>query len=138
MWANEIYSVELPEKIRKNSSIVHFEMVNILVALNMWKDQWKHKFIKFYVDNQAVVTVCSSLYTRDSILATYVRNIWLLTSLYDIKNSVLHIPGKENCIADILSRWENSLAQKSKLYTMLPDHKWNTVPDSVFDVNTEI
>ena len=113
-------------------------MVNILVALNVWKNQWKHKFIKFYVDNQAVVTVCSSLYTRDSSLATYVRNIWLLTSLYNIKISVMHIPGKENCIADMLSRWENSPQQNVKLATMLPSHKWIMVPKSVFDVNTEI
>ena len=45
---------------------------------------------------------------------------------------------KENCIADMLSRWENFPQQKIKLATILPDHKWVRVPESGFDVNTEV
>ena len=40
--------------------------------------------------------ICKSCYTgtTDSELATYVRNIWLLTAIHDIQLVVVHIQGK--------------------------------------------
>ena len=72
---NHIYSEKIPEQIRIGECIVHFEMINILVALNIWKCQWHSKEITFYVD------ICKNGNTTDSLLATYAGNIWLLTAV---------------------------------------------------------
>ena len=57
--------------------------------------------IKCY--NLAVVQVPQD--GRDSQLATIARNIWMVTSLFNIQFSISHIAGKDNAIADLLSRW---------------------------------
>ena len=37
------------------------------------------------------------------------RNVWMLTANYVIELQVVHIPGKINVKADILSRWFNNI-----------------------------
>ena len=72
VWANEIYSIALPAKLKADRhSITHFEMINILVALKLWAERWQHKHINLNMDNQDVVTICNTGYTRDTELATY-------------------------------------------------------------------
>ena len=57
VWGNAVYSVDIPSHIKQNSNIVHFEMVNIIIALQVWKNHWQHKHVHFRVDNEAVVTI---------------------------------------------------------------------------------
>ena len=138
VWGDHVYSIEIPEEIKEKASIVHFEMINILVALKIWAKRWQHKYIRFLVDNEAVVTICGSSYTRDAKLAEYVRNIWLVTSLHDIKISVIHIAGKRSCTADLLSRWTDSKEQHCKLKELVPDYSWEEIPTNIFHTNTDI
>ena len=42
--------------------------------------------------------------TRDLTLAAIARNIQLLLAIYNIDIIVKHIPGKNNMVADLLSR----------------------------------
>ena len=119
-------------------TIVHFEMINILVALNVWKTDWKGQCVKFLVDNMAIVTVCNSGYSQDAFLATCIRNIWLLTSVFDIKLIVSHIPGYCNVTADLLSRWEHTDNNHVKLKSLVRNTGWLFVPLAYFDLNTEI
>ena len=79
-------------------------MLNIIVVLNLWGDQWHGKRINLLVDNAAVVTICKTGFTRDANLAMYARNILLLTALHDIELGVTHIPGYVNKQTDLLSR----------------------------------
>ena len=43
---------------------------------------------------------------RDTVLAAYARNIHMLASVFDIEITVIHLPGIENTVADLLSRWD--------------------------------
>ena len=87
----------------------------------------------FFIDNQAVVSICNCGYTRDGMLATYIRNIWLITSIYDMCISVKHIAGNKNIIADLLSRWENNcVTHLCKLYESVPNYEWQKVSDDFF------
>ena len=56
-------------------------------------------------DNQAVVAVLTNGKSREEVLGKYARNIfmWLSTCYIDIK--VVHIAGKINPVAHLLSRW---------------------------------
>ena len=61
--------------------------------------------IEIKCDNLAVVQVLHDGKAKDPLLATIARNIWMLTSLFNIQFSVSHIAGQDNAIADLLSRW---------------------------------
>ena len=51
-----------------------------------------------------MVQVIRTSKTRDEFLACCLRNIWLVVSVYDINLQIQHISGKENGVADALSR----------------------------------
>ena len=53
-------------------NIAHLEMVNVVVAL------WD-----IHCENRAVVDVLSFGKTKDGILATCARNVWLLSAMYN-------------------------------------------------------
>ena len=89
----------------RDFQIVHLEMLNNLVALRVWGSQWCNKRISIACDNQAVVHVLNSGKTRDFVLAAIVCNVQLQLATYNIEISVVHISGKINTVADLLSRW---------------------------------
>ena len=51
------------------------------------------------------MAVVSTFISWDEFLGTVAQNIWLITASYNIALPVLHVPGKENGLADSLSRW---------------------------------
>ena len=65
---------------------------------------------------------------RDSFLSTCDRNVWVLTSSYNIHLVITHIQGKTNCIANLLSRWtvtdnpENELTKLLLGYRQAESH----------------
>ena len=135
-----MYSVSIPLEFRKDKlSITHFEMLNIIVALNIWKDAWVGKHIEILVDNMAVVTICKTGLTGDTNLASYARNIWLITSLYDIQLKITHVPGYKNKEADLLSRWQNGgVNNLQKLHQWVPNFQWEIVKQEYFKINYDI
>ena len=86
-------------------------------------------------DNMVVVQICSNGYTRDMTLATYVRNLWLLTAKYDIELVVTHIEGKNNVFADMLSRWSGSDNNHSALKQYVKNPKWHSVSQQLFEMD---
>ena len=63
----------------------------------------------------AVVEVLRTGSACDSILAMCARNIWLLTSTFNVELVVNHIPGCHNVAADLLSRWQGTMADSNKI-----------------------
>ena len=91
-----------------NFQIVHLEMLNILAALRLCQTQWSDKKVEIAYDNQAVVQVLALGKTRDLTLAAIARNIQFQASLMNISLKVIHIPGKVNVVAYLLSRWQST------------------------------
>ena len=102
-FSNMVYHLQIPLGFI-NYTIVNLEILNIVVALKIWGKYWQDKIIEVKCDNIAVVEVLRSGRARDTVLATCARNIWLLTSLFNIQLIVNHIPGVQNQTADLLSR----------------------------------
>ena len=125
-FANMIYALPIPLGY-KNYTIVHLEILNIVVALKIWGDTWKDQVIDIKCDNMAVVEVLRSGRARDPILATCARNIWLLTAIFNIQLMVNHIPGVKNELADLLSRWQGTDHQILTLSSFIPDYQWMPV-----------
>ena len=92
VFKNMVYTLQIPKGFN-NYTIVHLEILNIVVALKLWGSLWQSHAIEVKCDNMAVVEVLNTGRARDQMLATSARNIWLLTSMYDIDLVVTHIPG---------------------------------------------
>ena len=65
---NFVYHLPIERGFR-NWTIVHLEMINILIAIRLFKFQWASKKVLIRCDNEAVVTVLKSGKTRDPYLA---------------------------------------------------------------------
>ena len=113
-------------------------MINIIIAIKLWGNEWVGQNVILYTDNEAVVTICNQGYTRDKVLATIARNIWLYMADKDISLQVLHLPGKDNVIADLLSRWGGVSGQISKLQQLVSNSQWCMVHEDQFKLNTDI
>ena len=89
-------------------TIVHLEMVNILLAIRLFASKWKQCKVRVRCDNQAVVQVLSSGRTKDTILAVCAHNIWFGAARFDVVIRYDHIQGVNNRVADLLLRWSGS------------------------------
>ena len=123
VFKNMVYTLSIP-KCFKNYSIVHLEILNIVVALKIWAPLWKDQTIEIKCDKMTVVEVLNTGRARDVMLATSARNIWLITSMYNIELVVSHIPGVTNVVTDLLSRWQGTDQNMAKLRSLLPTHQW--------------
>ena len=118
-----VYSLPIPRDY-KNYSIVHLEALNIVVASKVWAEAWANKQIHVFCDNMAVVEVLNTGKARDSVLAMCARNIWLISAIFNIQFKFTHISGKQNCLADLLSRWTGQPAHYEKLSIFCPHASW--------------
>ena len=102
-YSNFVYSCKIPEYLKLVGSIVHFEAVNIRVAIRIWRQYLYDKSVIIWCDNWAVVNAFTNYKIKDSLLMSIVRSVWLYTAKLNINLKVQHIRGKEDHLADILS-----------------------------------
>ena len=118
-----VYALSIP-KGYMNYNIAHLEILNIVVALKVWAEHWANERIKVHCDNMAVVEVLCNGRARDNTLTLLTRNIWLICAMFNIHIVVLHIPGRNNVLADLLSRWQFSYENYEALLQLLSDPLW--------------
>ena len=53
----------------------------------------------------SVVSVLNNGRAHDQTLAKYTRNVFMCASACNIELKVVHVAGKHNPVADLLSRW---------------------------------
>ena len=71
-----------------------------------------------------VVKVLTSGKTKDVVLGTCARNIWMLSALFNISIHIEHISGKSNVTADLLSRFKFDQKSYELLATYVPNVLW--------------
>ena len=119
-------------------NIAHIEMWNVLVALRVWGPLWASKSVIIKCDNIAVVHVLNTGSTKDHILGTMAHNIWLETASQDIKMQLVHIPGKLNTCADLLSRWHMVPNNVIKLQCHIRNPEWCVITAKHLMLNLDI
>ena len=125
IFDTQVYAMTLPGSWL-NMNIAYTEMINILVALKVWHKKWSGHKVLVKCGNQAVVSVLSTVKTRDSTLSKYARNIFVWLSIMAV-----HVPGKLNPVADLLSRWNITANNFSKLQQLVPPVTWVTAPQDL-------
>ena len=80
------------------------ELISILLAVVTWGPAHRGARFFCYTDNPAVVTVVNTRQARDPHLLHLVRCLFFLEAHMQLQVVAMHIPGRENSMADDLSR----------------------------------
>ena len=136
-WSNFVYHLPISRGFM-NWSIVHLEMVNILLAVRLFQAQWSGRRVLIRCDNEAVVSVLRSGRARDPYLGACARNIWYVSALADMDLQYAHIRGLDNGVADLLSHWTGSPSDFSQLLSQVQDPVWVQVSATLLDIDPEM
>ena len=135
---NQVYAVPYNQGYFSHASIVHLEMYNVFLALQVWAPQWQNSKVCVFCDNQAVVAALTTLRIRDSFLMTIARNIWLLSAQFDIELQFQYVNTKLNVYADILSRWFTPAIFKLDYVEYLRECEWMYIPHQLFPLDNSL
>ena len=97
------------EEAKEDISSREFSM--IIRAVATWGHLWSGLRIIFHCDNMGVVTGAKSCYVKSEALMRHYRSLQFLTTVMDFEFHIVHIPGKTNELADLLSRNRLHVAQ---------------------------
>ena len=88
-----------------DANITELEMANVVIALHTFlskEDRGAH--IRVRCDNQAAVSVLNTGRAQNEVLQDCARAAWMVQALLGVDISYDHIPGRDNDVADALSR----------------------------------
>ena len=118
--------------------MVHLEMVNFLLAVRIFAKAWVKQQVLINCDNQAVVSVLQSGHARHPFLGACARNIWYMAALDDVDLSYVHMLGKHNRAADLLSLWSASNNDIVELNRLVLGHIWVPTSLSLLELNNTL
>ena len=103
---DQYFHSKFPSWILEQGLPIHkLEFLAVLVGARTWGCRFSGLKIRIYCDNKSVVDVINSSKTKDSFMATCLRELWLVVSTNKFELRAVHLPGEENRVADWLSRW---------------------------------
>ena len=112
------------------------ELLALIVALSVWANRLKGKKVTVLCDNSATVWVINTGKTRDTVMQVLVRELCYICATNQFEVFARHIPGVENRIPDMLSRWDISENLKND-FVQNELHNFSkcvTVDDSLFEL----
>lgn len=122
---NECFRTRLSEELIQDPEwgIVHYEMLAVIVLIQVFDQKLKGRKIFLHCDNEAVVSVVNTGKSRDSNLQSCLRWLWYLLAVNDCMIKLLPVSSEDNKIADNLSRSHISPAHTSTCNTMIKELK---------------
>ena len=88
----------------KGISIVYQELFPSVLAALLWGAHWSCKHILVLCDNEGTVAAIYSGTSKCPVMANLLRHLVLCSMQYNFPARAKHLPGKNNPVADILSR----------------------------------
>ena len=86
--------------------ISFLEFYPIVAAVYTWGHLWKNHSIVFLTDNEALVSIINRQTSKLSCIMFLVRKLVLRCLHNNIEFKATHVPGKQNHLADALSRFQ--------------------------------
>ena len=80
------------------------ELVPIVVAAAIWGRGWPGQHVSFHSDNMAVVAILNAGSARDHRLTHLLRCLYFYSAGFNFQYTAIHVPGRENVVADAISR----------------------------------
>ncbi|MES9881299.1 MAG: reverse transcriptase domain-containing protein [Sedimenticola sp.] len=100
-----------PESLR-NESITVKELLPIVLAVEVWGNKLANHKVMFYSDNAAVVDIINTVSSKHAVLMRLIRRLVVACLSFNILFRAHHIPGKQNVVADKLSRFQFQEARR--------------------------
>ena len=122
--SNQYFHSGFPTEIQNQGLPIHaLEMLAVLLAVKSWGSSLQGLKVQIYCDNDAAVQVINSGRTKDSFMASCIREIWLLVSMYSFQIRAVHLPGEENRVPDWLSRWDCGSEYRDLFHSFIAGEK---------------
>ena len=121
VWGEVWFQLQWPQSYEthelklKQESITFKEIVPIVIACAVWGPAWATKSVTVHCDNEGAVAVVNSGYSRIPPIMHMLRCLFFIRAYYQITLRAVHVPGRENDLADAISR--NNL---SVLFSQVP------------------
>ncbi len=100
-WFSAIFPGYIMEK---NLSISELELLNVLAAVRLFENDMENKIIHIRSDSASSVSILQTGRGRCKNMLACARQIWAVAARSNIIFRVSHIMGRDNIIADALSR----------------------------------
>ena len=113
----------LPSQQLPLRSIQWQELFAIVAATMTWRSRLRGKKIRFNCDNEAIVRAWQKKSAKHPHLVALFRHLFLVAASANFTIFLQHIPGKENSIADALSR-----NQINRFFSLVPQANPNPTP----------
>ena len=119
------YSWQPHQLLSKTVSIQWQELFAILAAALTWGHHWSGLRIRFYCDNLAIVEAWQRKSAKHPSLVSLLRRLFLHAAHHHYTIAFQHVPGRDNCLADALSR-----RQFTRFFSLAPqaDHEPTPTP----------
>ena len=88
----------------KNYNIAIKEFVPVYLAMRLWQDRMQGRFVLFHIDNESVVYNIRNQTSKLQDIMSMMRPMVLIAMSRTIQFSSMHIEGRLNTIADLISR----------------------------------
>lgn len=137
VFQNRCFRRKIPDRFMGDPwHITHIEMLGLLVSLQLWGERLSGHDIKLLCDNEAVVCVVYSLFSRDSGLQAMLRKLCFLQAKFDLRIKMQHLTSSQNYVADVLSRSHLSLRDNKKCDIMIQERQLieEQVPEFYFRI----
>lgn len=91
---------------KSDMSMAYMELYPIVVAAIIWGPKWAALRIKIHCDNQATVDIIKKGRSKCEYIMPIMRRLTWCSFINNFVLTAVHIPGKQNNIADALSRFQ--------------------------------
>ena len=85
-------------------SITFKELIPIVLACAVWGQEFAHMGVVVHCDNLGAVAVVNSGYSKVDPIMHLLRCLFFVRAYFQIDLWAVHVPGKENGVADAISR----------------------------------
>lgn len=108
------------------------ELIPIAIAAALWGARWEGKVVCFHSDNEAVVAVLNSLSSKAPELMHLLRCMFLFAALRSFWFCARHLPGRENILADAISRDKQTILSSFSLQVENQEHIPQELPQLLY------
>lgn len=101
---NYVYTPFNTWREAENLHINHKEALALETAAAHWAPRWTNRRVVVYCDNQAAVGILNKGSCRDPVVMASLRRLSMLSARFNFKICAVYYPGRENIVADAVSR----------------------------------
>ena len=105
-WFQGYLSPHMRLNREQGISIEWQELLPIIIACSIWHPFLARKRLRFWCDNESVVSIINSGHSKVPRIMELVRKLVLLSMQHNFLVRARHVPGVSNEVADALSRFQ--------------------------------